>query len=317
MNTRTPLVSVIVPAYNAARTLATTLQSVLEQTVSDFEIVVVDDGSSDGTAEVARSVVDHRIRVVTQENGGAAAARNNGIDHACGTWVAFLDADDVWVPNKLEQQLAYVDSRPGVDAVQTGAFFVNDQLEVLHVRRCKPSEDALLDTLLFRNLPAFLSTLMVRASRLEEIGHFDTELEILEEWDMAIKTARFCNLSSVEEPLCLYRTHGGNRSLNLDIHIAPGLLVLERLFADPDLPAHIRARRRSIYAHFYSMLAGGALRVGRYRECAGWAIKALRSDPRSFGYMAQLPVRRVSRLLSGLMQRRRGGVPGMPGPARS
>jgi len=306
-----PLVSVVVPAYNAARTLSTTVKSVLDQTMGDLELIVVDDGSSDDTVGLARAIADPRVRVVERENGGASAARNTGIGEARGTWVAFLDSDDAWLPVKLERQLAYVTAHPDVHAVQTGAYFVDDALRVLHVRRCKPSQDSLWETLLFQNLPAFLSALMIRRSKFEEIGCFDTSLEILEEWDMAIRAARFCNLQSIEEPLCLYRVHPGNRSLNLDIHVAPGLLILERLFADPDLPERVRAGRRQVYAHLYTMLAGGAMRVGRYRDCAHWTAKALRADPRSLRYMVALPVRRIGRLVSGVTQRRRGGAPGV------
>jgi hypothetical protein len=155
---------------------------------------------------------------------------------------------------------------------------------------------------------------MIRRQKLEEIGYFDTGLEILEDWEMAIRAARFCNLKSIEEPLSLYRTHPGNRSLDLDIHVAPGLLVLQRLFDDPELPERIRIRRRSVYAHLYVMLAGGSLRIGHYRACAQWAIKALWQDPRSVRYMGELPMRRLRRLLSGWNTRRRGGVPALTGP---
>lgn len=304
-----PLVSVVVPAYNAARTLPATVRSVLGQTMEDLEVIVVDDGSSDDTVAVADSIEDPRLRVVRRENGGASAARNSGIREARGIWVAFLDSDDVWLPTKLDRQLAYVSAHPDVHAVQTGAYFVDDDLEILHVRRCTASRDALWETLLFQNLPSFPSTLMIRRSKLDEIGFFDTRLEILEDWEMAIRASRFCNLQSIEEPLSLYRTHPGNRSLNLDIHIAPGLLVLERLFAEQDLPERVRSGKGLVYAHLYTMLAGGSLKVGRYRDCAGWAFKALRSDPRSLRYMAALPARRVSRLVSGIAQRRRGGAP--------
>jgi len=314
VTTEQPLVSVVIPAYNAARTVVSTVQTVLDQTVRDLEVVVVDDGSSDDTVEVARGIDDPRVRVVARENGGAAAARNTGIAEAKGTWVAFLDSDDQWLPVKLERQLAYVDAHPDVHAVQTGAYLVDDDLQVHHVRRCRPSRDALWESLLFRNLPAFGSTLMIRRSKLVEIGCFDTNLEILEDWELAVRSARYCNLRSIEEPLTLYRTHPGNRSRNLDIHLAPGELVLGRLFADPDTPERIRAGRREIYAHFYTMLAGGALKVGRYGECGRWTIRALRSDPRSIKYIAELPVRRASRFVSGVVARRRGGVPGIDRP---
>jgi glycosyltransferase involved in cell wall biosynthesis len=308
-----PRVSVVVPAYNAGRTIGETVRSALAQSVRDLEIIVVDDGSSDDTICVVGAIDDPRISVVPQQNSGAAAARNTGIRAAEGTWVAFLDADDIWMPTKLERQLAYADAHPDVHALQTGATFVDDELRVLHVRRCQPSSDALWETLLFRNLPAFLSTLLVRRSKFEEMGYFDTGLEILEEWDMAIKASRFCNMQSIEDSLCLYRIHPGNRSRNLDIHVTPGLVVLERLFADPAIPEHVRSGKPLVYAHFYAMLAGGALKVGRYRDCARWALKAAKTDPRSVRYMAELPIRRITRLASRFSQGSKFGSP-IPDP---
>lgn len=299
-------VSVIIPAYNCARTLEATVRSALAQTLSEhdgLEIIIVDDGSTDDTLIVARALADDastqgRVRVLTQPNAGAAAARNTGIREARGEYVALLDADDLWVPHKLERQLAVLRSRPDVYAVQAGATFVDDALHVLSVRPCTPSRDALLETLLFQNMPNNMSTLVIARRKFEQMGFFDLDLEILEEWDMAIKVARYCNLVSLEEPLSLYRVHGGNRSRNLGIHIQPGLLVLRRLFQDSTLPPHIRAQRRLIYAHFYTMLAGGALKVGRWNECIKWAFRALRTHPASLLYMAALPARRVARLLS-------------------
>ena len=304
MTSVTPLVSVVVPAYNAARTLPATLDSILGQTVTDLEVIVVDDGSTDDTVAAAGSVQDPRVRVLTQPNGGASSARNAGIRAAQGSWVAFVDSDDVWLPTKLERQLAFLAEHPGVRAVQTGAAFVDDDLRVRYERPCHPSRDALLETLYFDNLPSFPSTLLIDRRALDEIGPFDTRLVILEDWDMAIRAARFCDLQSIEEPLSLYRTHPGNRSLDVDIHVEPGTIVLERLFADPDLPERVRARRRSVYARLYLMLAGGSLRVGRRRACARWAARAIWMDPRTVRYVAELPVRRLRRWASGRRARR-------------
>lgn len=293
-----PFFSVVIPAYNAARTLEATVQSALAQTVTDFEILIVDDGSKDSTLDVARSIQDSRIQVLTQPNAGAAAARNTGIRAARGRYVALLDADDLWVPHKLERQYAELESRPDVRAVQSGSIFVDDALNVLSVRPCVPTRDALLETLLFQNMPNNMSTLVIERSMFDRMGYFDPELEILEEWDMAIKVARYCNLISIEEPLSLYRVHPGNRSRNLDIHIKPGLLVLDRLFSEPDLPQHIRVRKRLIYAHFYTMLSGGSLKVGRWGDCFRWMWKAALTHPAAVGYMVALPFRRLQRRLS-------------------
>ena len=290
-----PLVSIVIPAYNAARTLVATVESALAQTVQDFEIIVVDDGSGDMTLDVARSIADPRVRVLSQANGGAAAARNTGVTAATGEYVALLDADDLWLPHKLERQLAMLKLTPGVDAVQSGALFVDDKLDLIDVRPCTDTGHSFVETLLFQNLPAFLSALIVRRNRLIEVGMFDVELEILEEWDMALKMSRYCNMRTVEEPLVKYRVHAGNRHSNVGIHIKPGLLVLDRLFADPSLPSDIRKLRRRAYGTFYRTLAGGYFNNKRYASFARWAVKSLISDPAQAGYMLSLPARRWQR----------------------
>ncbi len=295
VNTKQPLISVVIPAYNAELTLKTTVQSVFEQTVQDFEIVIVDDGSKDNTVEVAQSIGDSRVKVISQSNGGASSARNTGIKAAKGEYVAFLDADDLWMPHKLERQLAVLTGEKDVNAVQSGVYYVNDDLEVLSIRPCVKSKDVLLETLLFQNLPALMSTLIVKRSILDEIGYLDTKLEILEDWELAIRLSRFCNLKSIKEPLALYRQYPGNRSKNLDIHIKPGYIVLERLFKDPTLPAHIKKQRRLIYATFYTMLCGAAFYARRYGESVKWGMKALATYPSNISYIASSPLRRKRR----------------------
>jgi glycosyltransferase involved in cell wall biosynthesis/2-polyprenyl-3-methyl-5-hydroxy-6-metoxy-1,4-benzoquinol methylase len=293
--TTSPLVSVVIPAYNAEKTIVQSIDSALQQTITDLEVVVVDDGSVDGTVAAVRAITDPRVRLVEQPNGGAPAARNAGIDAARGIWLAFLDADDLFLPDKLERQLRYLDSHPGVRAVQTGVVMVDDDLRPIEERPCEASTDSLLDTLLFKNLPGLMSTLVVARSDVVAFGGFDTTLAILEDWDLAIKVSRHSNMHSIETPLALYRQHAGNRSADLDIHIAPGFSVLDRLFADPTLPTRIASRRRQVYGSFYTMLAGASLRVHRWPDLARWTARALLSDPRQLAYMAALPARRLRR----------------------
>jgi glycosyltransferase involved in cell wall biosynthesis len=304
----TPLVSVVIPAYRSARTLPTAVNSVLRQTATDLEVIIVDDGSTDGTLAVAQSISDPRVAVISQPNGGAAAARNTGIAAARGEWVALLDADDIWLPEKLERQLATLAANPHVSAVQCGVFRVNDEMQLLEIDPCRETDDSLDDFLNFRNMPGMMSTLVIRRAKFEEMGGFDTDLEILEEWDMTIKTARYCAVVNMPDLLALYRVHPGNRSRDLEIHIGPGFTVLRRLFDDPDLPDHIRARERHIYARFYTMLCGGAFKVRRWRACAGWGARALQTDPRMAAYMAALPARQVQRWFERRNGRRLGSL---------
>ncbi len=293
-----PVVSIVIPAYNAARTLGSTIESALGQTVRPHEVIVVDDGSADATRQVASGYATSGVTLVRQANCGAAAARNAGIRAAHGRFVALLDADDLWVPEKLEKQLAHLSRHPSSSAVQCGAFFVNDALEVQSVHPCIDTGRALVESLLFQNLPAFLSALVVDRQALERVGMFDTSLEILEEWDMALKMSRFCAMRSVCEPLVKYRVHAGNRHRNVDIHIAPGLQVLDRLYADRGLPPEVVRLRRRAYGTFYRTLAGGYFVQGAYGDVVRWTLRALAADPSQVLYMAAMPARRLRRRLS-------------------
>lgn len=293
----TESVSVVVPAYNAERTLERTLRSISDQTVAVREIIVVDDGSSDATAEATRryAETDPRVRLVSKDNGGASSARNAGIASASGDFVAFLDADDVWLPHKLERQLAVFEQHPEVGAVQAGAVHVDGELRPLFRLPCTPGPMHPMEVLRFRNLPAFPTTLVLRREAIEAIGVFDTSLAILEDWEFSLRAATRSVLWSVEEPLALYRVHPGNRSLDLDLHVAPGMLVLRRLFDDPDLPPDLHGRKDEAYARMYLMLAGGAFRVRRWGGLVRWATRAVTADWRTVGYMIALPLRRLRR----------------------
>jgi glycosyltransferase involved in cell wall biosynthesis len=303
-----PTVSVVIPAYNAARTVGQAIGSVLEQSLHEIEVIVVNDGSTDATPDVVGGFDDPRVRLMSQANAGVAAARNAGIEAASSRWVAFLDADDLWLPTKLEIQLDAIGTS-GARATQSSVYFVDDQLQVLSVERCRRSQDGLLDILRFKNTPAAPSTLVADRDLLAKIGGFDDSLAILEDWDLMIKLARHGKLTSVEEPLALYRVHPGNRSRELEIHVEPGLRVLGRLFADPNLPGEVRERRREIYARLYLMLAGGAFRVRSWGEWARWTRRALRTDPRMLGAMALMPYRRTRRLVERWVEARRQASP--------
>jgi glycosyltransferase involved in cell wall biosynthesis len=295
MSTSPPLVSVVIPAYNSARTIRATVDSALWQTMPDLEVLVVDDGSHDETGKLVSSIVDQRVRLLRQQNAGAAAARNTGIRAATSRWVAFLDADDLWLRDKLERQLAVLEQQPEARAVQAGAYFVDDEMRVLRVRRCVQPENPLLTFLRFQNLPNAASSWVVDRAILDRIGMFDESLKILEDWEFSLRMARYCRPVCLEDPLSLYRVHAGNRSRDLDIHIEPGYAVLDRLFSDPSLPQEIQDHQREIYARFYTMLCGGAFKVRRWRACFRWGLKALRTEPRMVRYVLGLPMRRLAR----------------------
>ena len=293
-----PLVSVVIPAYNAERTIRSTLLSVLRQTVTDFEVIVVDDGSIDSTSNIARSLRDSRLRVVRQANSGHAGARNTGIRHATGKYVAFVDADDLWLPRKLETQLCFLRRHPNVRALHSAAIHVDDGLRPLFIGQCPDGKNSLIDVLCFRGLPGFMCTPIIERQLLDELGRFDQSLIILQDWDLAIRLARRGELYSISEPLALYRIHSANQSKTLELHVEPGERILRALFQDPELPSEIRESRTYIYAHFYTMLCGGAFQLRRWADAAFWGRKAIACDRRASLYLVALPLRRFQKRAS-------------------
>jgi glycosyltransferase involved in cell wall biosynthesis len=286
--------------------------SVLGQTLSDLEVIVVDDGSTDDTSEVVRSVGDPRITVMSQENAGHAAARNTGISVAQGTYVAVVDADDLWLPDKLERQLRFLKAHPRTRALHSSAIHVDDSLRPLFIGKCRDGPNRLLDVLCMRRLPGFMCTLIVERSLLGEIGGFDSSLVILQDWDLAIRLAWCDELYSTSDPVVLYRVHATNQSKQLDLHIEPGERILARVFADPSLPQGIRNRRGYVYSHFYAMLCGGALQLRRFQEAAYWARKAVEADARILPHLTAFPARRLQKRISRRSARRLISAGSMP-----
>ena len=285
-------VSVVIPTYNHALFLREAVDSVLAQTVAPVEIIVVDDGSSDETPAILASYGD-RIRVIRQENGGVAVARNTGIVAARGELLAFLDSDDVWLPRKLELQLQLFDRDPDLGLVhsavedfdESGALGVSIGLEGW------VAADLLrLDRLVVR---APGSSVVVPKRVAEEVGGYDRRLPPSEDWDFCYRVALRYRFGCVSEPLVRYRLHGGGIHMNIAGMENGMLLAFEKAFASPD-PA-VQALRRESYGRLHRILAGCYFQTRRRGDFVRHAVKSLRYDPRNFGYLAAWPWRRFIR----------------------
>lgn len=205
-------ISVIIPTYNRASKLHKSIASVLAQTYTDFELLIVDDGSADDTDKVVASFHDDRIRYIKlAQNGGASAARNEGIRLAEGEWVAFHDSDDVWRPEKLEKQMEYVKRNPDFGMVYC-AYLMNVEQKKIMVPNATWNgelEGDLFADLLVRNSVG-APTMMIQKRVLEEIGGFDTSLKSLEDWDLALRIAEKYKIGYVPEILVdAYMSAGG------------------------------------------------------------------------------------------------------------
>jgi glycosyltransferase involved in cell wall biosynthesis len=235
-----PLVSVVVPAFNAGRTIAETLRSISQQTYRTLEVVVVDDGSTDETAEIARRhcLTDPRFRVISTHNGGVASARNEGIRVSTGAYVAFIDADDLWHPTKIEKQLsALLSSGPETALVYSPFRLIDSDGKVL----ASPHKYGVSGWVLYRhfytNLVGNGSALLIRRNVLEEFGGFDPCLrdqgaEGCEDLLLQLRIAKRYQFAEVAEYLVGYRRLAGNMSSNAEQMIRSGILAVTKALSE-------------------------------------------------------------------------------------
>lgn len=213
-----PEVSVVVPTYNRDHLVCAALDSVQAQSFRSLEIIVIDDGSTDDTEARVRAWAETATLPVLYErqpNAGGNAARNRGIDRARGHFVAFLDSDDLWHPNKIARQLARLAETPAFGAVYCGLRETDAESgRVLAEPRHDFPEGDLLNALLVRDVTAPTSTYLVRRQLLIEAGKFDLDLAARQDWDMWIRLARLAPIGCVPEVLVDLRHHAGPRTVS-------------------------------------------------------------------------------------------------------
>jgi glycosyltransferase involved in cell wall biosynthesis len=205
-----PVVSVIIPAYNAAPWIGETIDSVLNQSFRDIEVIVVDDGSTDKTSEVVAKY-QQKVKYIYKDNGGPSSARNVGILAARGEYIAFLDADDLWVASKLEQQMEIFNQNSSLVWVYSDGFiFENNPNQTPHLfsySTCMYEGD-ILCSLLVDNFIAS-PTPVIRKEIFDEIGLFNEEpaFKSVEDWDMWLRISAKYPIGFVDQPLVKYRRH--------------------------------------------------------------------------------------------------------------
>ena len=266
-----PLVSVIIPTRNRASLLRRTLESVLKQSSENLEVIVVDDGSTEAVATSA----DPRVRVLRNPKPtGVSAARNRGFAAARGEWIAFCDDDDLWAPNKMQEQLTAA-GRVGANWAYVGDVNVDDQLHVLSGGP-PPDPEAVMALLpRFNPLASGGSNVVVRSNILAEVGTFDPTLRRTEDWDLWIRIASKGPPACVRQPLVAYRFHRGN------VVWDPREMVDEarKLAARYGYPVDVAAMQRRA--------AWAALRAGRRLIAVRhYALAVAHGDLRSLGRAA-------------------------------
>ena len=232
-------ISVIIPAYNAERTILETITSVQQQTFSDFEIIVINDGSTDRTLELLNSVEDPRLKIFSYSNGGLPVARNRGISHATGEFIAFLDADDLWTPDKLELQLAALQQHPEAGVAYSWTYFMEEKEGSLSFKGCEPVffEGNVYANLLVGDFIYNGSNTLIRKQAIESTGEFDPTLKSCEDWDYWLRLAARWHFVVVRKHQILYRRSSGVMSSKVEVMKQACLIVLEKAYraAPPEL----------------------------------------------------------------------------------
>ena len=285
MTSGPPLVSVIVPAYNAAHFIDATLESVLAQTYSHLEVLVVDDGSSDETSRIAEdwSRRDDRVRCWRQKNAGVGAARNFAISQALGLFLAPIDADDVWHPEKIALQIAEMErGGDSLGFVYCWSEAVDFQGKMTHRYPICTATGSVLQRHVFRNFLHNASVPLFRASALRAVGGYATRAEQgggqgCEDWDLTLRIAERFQVGVVAQYLVGYRevpsgmSSGGTGMARSFAYLQSGLKK-----RNPALSPNL-LRWADGFFHLY--LARKCHRSGRYREALQYLQLALRADP--------------------------------------
>jgi glycosyltransferase involved in cell wall biosynthesis len=231
---RVPSVSVVIPTYNSATFLKDAIESVLGQTYSDFEIIVIDDGSTDDTEDVLRSFGE-RISYVKQENKGVSAARNHGIRLARAQYVAFLDADDLWVPQKLAEQIPLLDKDAGIGLVYSDWTIVSEQgVSVSSFHSSRPPASGHVFSELIETGFILTSGTVVRRSCLNEVGDFDESLSIAQDYDLWLRICYRWKVGVVNKALVTKRSWNGSLSSNLSKTAAERIALFEKMLRNFD-----------------------------------------------------------------------------------
>jgi glycosyltransferase involved in cell wall biosynthesis len=259
-----PLVSVIIPTYNRAAMVAEAVASVTAQTFRDFEILVVDDGSTDDTFEAFASYQDLRV-LRHSSRRGVSAARNSGAVAARGEWLAFLDSDDLWLPDKLSRQMAYLLERPGLLLCQTDETWVRRGVRVNKpVTHRKTSGNIFLPSL--ERCMVSPSAAVLSKSLFWKHGGFDTNLPAAEDYDLWLRLTWRYEVGLVDQPLIIKRGgHADQLSGQWGIDRFR-IRALNKLLHGPDLPEPYAQAARRVLAQKCSIYAQGCEKRGKYSE---------------------------------------------------
>ena len=280
MTKKSPTVSVIIPTYNRAHLVGRAIQSVLDQTYQDFELIVIDDASTDNTEEVVKSFNDERIKYLKHdENKGVAAARNTGIKVARGEYIAFQDSDDEWFSQKLEKQMKVFEAAsPEVGVVYTGFWRIESNKKIYIPSEKVARKEGNIHAELLRGNFVDTPTAVVKKDCFAKVGIFDERLPRLQDWELFIRISKDYHFKCVDEPLLISYYQPHSISADQSALIRALKLILEKHFEDFKKDKRVLA---SFFANSGDLLCSG----GEFRQGRSYLIKAVKAYPLNIKYL--------------------------------
>lgn len=280
MNTM-PFISVIIPAYKAAKYIEETVRSVLNQTYSHFELIIVDDGSPDDQDQIIEKLCkeDSRIRYVKQENGGVSSARNHGFQLSTGSYIAFLDADDVWLPDNLASKVEFLNQNQHIGLVHSDLEQIDEKSERNGQVMSGKSGWLLNDLLAWQSscIPA-PSSCVIRRSCLENVGVFDTQLSNNADQELWIRLAKEYEIGRIKRVTWLYRIHAQNMHSNISLMESDTLYTFQKAKKAGNFKS--KSFERACFANMYLILGASWWGDGKNKwKACQYALKALATSP--------------------------------------
>ena len=283
-NLNQALISVIIPAFNAENFIVKTLESVLSQTYQNIEVLIVDDGSTDTTAEIIKSFAqkDSRISLLQQSNAGVAAARNLAIEKSRGEYIAPIDADDIWYPQNLEKQVKCLNfSAPSVGIVYSWSLDINEQDLLTGGFYNSTIEGEVYTALVYKYFIGNASSSLIRRLCFEKIGDYNCKLKAenaqgCEDWELHLRIAEKYQFKVVPEYLVGYRQITSSMSCNFAAMAkSQSLIMADVRQQHPEIPSSIY---RWSSSNFYIYLAVKSNRSGNHRSTLSWLYRAFKED---------------------------------------
>lgn len=229
---KTPLVSVVIATYNMGKFLPEAMDSALNQTYENIEVIVIDDGSSDDTKEVIKSyLTDTRVRYIVQENKGQSSAKNKGICESRGEYVAFLDADDIWVPEKLEMQIPVFAKAKNIGIVYARMLYIDETGRGIRILNTELFRGQISSQLFVCNFVGF-GTAVVKRECFDRLGGFREEIRMGIDYELWLRFSTQYEFDYVDCPLLRYRVWGGQMSSNWKGRYLSGIQIMEKFLIE-------------------------------------------------------------------------------------